>query len=157
MRTGALTPALTVALLLAPALTPAAGPGDDRIPVELKDFKFKVPEALADRFSYDEGAGRLCFYTNGRAEAAVKVPADGDYEVVVRASCDSALNERAKFKVALDGQPAGQETLLTDDGERDYALPARLKAGEHTLAIEFTNDAYKEGEYDRNLYTSRGQ
>ncbi len=27
-----------------------------------------------------------------------------------------------------------------------------IKAGEHKLAIQFTNDAYKENEYDRNLY-----
>jgi hypothetical protein len=152
MRNGILTSALGAVLLLVPGLPLAAGPGEDLVPVELKAFKFKVPEAQASLFGHDEGAGRLFFYTNGAAEAAVQVPADGDYQVVVKAACDSALNERAKFKVSIDGEPVGKETLLTDDGEKEYALPAKLKAGEHKLVIEFTNDAYKEGEYDRNLY-----
>ena len=55
--------------------------------------------------------------------------------------------------MTLDGQPVGAETLLTDDDQKDYKLTAAaVKAGDRKLAIEFTNDAYKEGEYDRNLF-----
>jgi hypothetical protein len=71
---------------------------------------------------------------------------------VIKASCDSALNERAKFKMALDGQPVGKEMLLTADEPKDYKLTTSAKAGERKLAIEFMNDAYKENEYDRNFY-----
>jgi len=152
MRNGVLASILGAVLLVVPGLLLAASFGEDRIPIELKNFKFKVPEDQANLFGYDEGAGRLFFYTNGPAEAVVKVPADGDYEVVIKAACDSALNERAKFKVSIDGEPVGKETLLTDDGEKEYTLPAKLKAGERKLVIEFTNDAYKEGEYDRNFF-----
>lgn len=124
----------------------------DAIKVELKSFTFKVPEAIASLFGHDEGQGRLFYYGAAPGETTVKLPADGDYELVIRASCDPAQNERAKFKVTLDGQPVGMETLLTDDNEKDYTLKASAKAGERKLAIAFTNDAYKENEYDRNFY-----
>jgi hypothetical protein len=143
---------LGAALLPVSGLPLAAGAGDDPIKIELKTFKFKVPEDKANLFGHDEGAGRLFFYTNGPAEAVVKVPADGEYEVVVSAACDPALNERAKFKVAIDGEAVGKETLLTADDEKDYTLTAKLKAGERKLVVEFTNDVYKENEYDRNLF-----
>jgi hypothetical protein len=139
---------LLVALFAAPA--PAAA--DDPISVNLRSFKFKVPDAQADLFGFDDNEGRLFFFASGPAEATVTLPADGDYEITVRASCDPALGERAKFKVALDGEPVGTETLLTDDEQKDYKLTTTAKAGERKLVIEFTNDAYKENEYDRNLF-----
>ncbi len=124
----------------------------DAIAVDLKSFKFKVAEDAAALFGYDEGQSRLFYYTAGAGEAAVKIPADGEYELTIKASCDPAQNERAKFKAALDGQEVGKETLLTADEEKEYKLPVKAKAGEHKLTIEYTNDAYKENEYDRNFY-----
>src|SRR5262245_60196950 len=123
----------------------------DAIAVELRSVQFKVRDEIAGLFGYDDGEGRLFYYTAGPGEATVKLPADGRYEIVVRAACDPALNERAKFKLSLDGQAVGAETLLTADETRDYKLATNAKAGEHKLVIEFTNDAYKEGEYDRNF------
>jgi hypothetical protein len=82
----------------------------------------------------------------------VKLPADGDYELVIKASCDPALDERAKFKVAIDGEAVGKETLLIDDLAKEYKFTLKGKAGDRKLSIEYTNDAYKEGEYDRNFY-----
>jgi hypothetical protein len=139
-------------VLLASGLQLAAGPKTDPITVDLKAFKFKVDDKIADLFGYNEGEGKLFFYTNGPAEATIKVPADGTYDIVIRASCDPALDERAKFKLSLDGKLVGKETLLTADDAKDYPLTTTIKAGEHKLVVEFTNDVYKEGEYDRNLY-----
>jgi len=124
----------------------------DEIKVELPSFKFKVRDEIASLFGYDEGQGRLFYYTGGTGETMVKLPADGEYEVVIKAACDPAQNERTKFKVTLDGQAVGEETLLTADDEKEYTLKAAGKAGERKLTIEFTNDAYKENEYDRNFY-----
>src|SRR5215470_10525041 len=121
----------------------------DSITVDLRTVTFKVPENAASLFGYDEGEGRLFYYTAGAGEATIKLPADGEYEIAIKAACDSALNERAKFKVALDGEPVGMETLLTSDDPKEYRLTASGKMGERKLAIEFTNDAYKENEYDR--------
>lgn len=143
-----------VACLLAVALP---GTADDKketkeISVALKDFKFDAKEDKASLFGHNEDEGKLFFYTNGTAEATVKVPADGDYEVVIKASCNPAENERAKFKLSIDGKAVGKETLLTDDDAKEYKFSTKLKEGKRKLAIEFTNDAYKENEYDRNLY-----
>jgi hypothetical protein len=151
MSTRSVAAAVAAALLAVVAV--AAADTAKPITVELKSFQFKPPEGVpGELFGYNEGDDKLFFYTNGPGEAKVKVPADGKYDVVIKASCDSALNEKAKFKLSIDGKPVGSETTLTEDGAKDYTLTADLKAGEHKLTIEFTNDVYKEGEYDRNLY-----
>lgn len=137
-------------LVMTPA-QPAVAQGDS-ISVSLPSFKFKVRPEIADLFGYNDGESKLFYYTAGAGETTVKLPADGDYEITIRASNDAALNERAKFKVSLDDKLVGMETLLTSDDEKDYKLTTTAKAGEHKLAIEFTNDAYKENEYDRNFY-----
>src|SRR5262245_57675251 len=125
---------------------------DGTITVDLKMFKFKVKEDAAALFGYDDGQGRLFYYTGGVGEATVKVPADGEYELVIKASGDPAHDERAKFKVTLGGEAVGKETQLTSDLEKEYKFAAKAKAAEQKLTIEFTNDVYKEGEYDRNFY-----
>jgi hypothetical protein len=124
--------------------------GGKPITVDLKTFTFEP--ANSDLFGYQEDQGRLFFYTNGAGEAAVKIPADGEYMIVINAACDSALNEKAKFKLSVDGKLIDRETTLTSDDQKDYSFTTPLKAGERKLKIEFTNDAYKENEYDRNLY-----
>src|SRR5262245_54989257 len=113
MRNGGIASVVGAALLLASGVQLPAGPKADPISVDLKAFKFKVKAEHESLFGYNEGEGKLFFYTNGPAEATVKLPADGEYEITVKASCDSALNERATFKLSLDGEPAGKETLLT--------------------------------------------
>jgi hypothetical protein len=147
---------VAAALLVAcvSAMNPVAADDKDAgskpITVELKSFTFEPNNA--ELFGHSEDQGRLFFYTNGAAEAAVKVPADGDYTIVVNASCDSALNEKAKFKLSIDGKLIDKETTLTSDDPKDYSFTTSLKAGQRKLKIEFTNDVYKENEYDRNLY-----
>ena len=150
MRTHWLGSLVGLGVVLLPALSTA----DDAakpLTMDLKSFSFKVPEGQASLFGYNADDEKLFFYTNGKAEATLKVPDDGDYEIVVRASGDIALKEGAKFKLAVDGKQAGKETETTDDA-KPYKFSAPLKAGEHKLSIEFTNDVFKEGEYDRNLY-----
>jgi hypothetical protein len=140
------------ALLLVSGLSLRAGFDGDSVTIELKAFKFKVPEQQANLFGLNEDEGKLFFYSNGLAEASFKVPKDGDYEIVVKASGDPAMNERAKFKLAVDGKEFGKETVLTADDAKEYTLTGMLKAGEHKLSVEYTNDVYKENEYDRNFY-----
>jgi hypothetical protein len=146
---------LALALAMLPVLVLARSSADETdkpLSVELSSFSFKVAKEKADLFTYNDGEGKLSFYTNGAAEAKVKVANGGDFELVVTASGDKALKEGAKFKVTLNGKPLGKETETSDGEPKEYKFPATLKAGEHTLSIAFTNDAYKEGEYDRNLY-----
>ncbi|MEX2175001.1 MAG: carbohydrate-binding domain-containing protein [Pirellulaceae bacterium] len=142
---------LVAAGLLAAVALAAAAEGD-AIAVDLKTFKFKVADDLQALFGYDDNEAKLFYYTGGAAETTIKIPADGEYELVVKASCDPAQGERAKFKVTLGEAAVGMETLLSDDGAKEYKLTGKAKAGEQKLAIEYTNDVYKEGEYDRNFY-----
>jgi len=143
---------VVASLLLGFGLQLASAADGDAISVDLKAFTFKVKEEVASLFGYNEGEGKLFYYTGGPAEATVKIPADGDYEIVIRASGDPAQNERAKFKVTLGGEAVGKETLLTSDLPKEYKLTAKAKAGEQKLVIEYTNDVYKENEFDRNFY-----
>src|SRR5262249_53181905 len=101
---------------------------------------------------YDEREGKLCFYINGTGEAKVEGPKDGDYEIIIKASCDLALKVGAKFKVAADGKQCGKETETSDGEPKEDTFATPLMEEEHKLSIEFTNDVLKEGEYDRNLY-----
>jgi len=142
---------VALALVVLPFVATAADDAAKPIAVELKSFTFKVPEKQADLFGYDANEDRLFFYTNGTGEAKVKVPDDADYEIVIKASGDLALKEGAKFKVAVDGKQTGKETETTAES-KEYKFPTSLKAGERKVSIEFTNDIFKEGEYDRNLY-----
>jgi hypothetical protein len=54
------------------------------------------------------------------------------------------LNEGGKFKVAVDGKPCGKETETSDGEPKEYRFATPLKAGEHQLAIEFTNDVFSD-------------
>ena len=152
MKRRALLCCVGATLVLVASLQLRAAQESEASTVDLKNFKFKVDDNIANLFGHNEGEGKLFFYTNGAAEATVKVPADADYDITIKASCDSALNERAKFKLAIDGKLVDKETLLTSDDAKDYKFTTKLKAGERKLSIEFTNDVYKENEYDRNLY-----
>jgi hypothetical protein len=142
---------MNAALVFIPALTIAAEPTKP-ITLDLKSFSFNAPKGKEDLLKYDEGEDKLCFYINGIGEAKVEAPKDGDYEIIIKASCDKALQEGAKFKLTVDGKPCGKETETSDGDPKEYTFVTSLKAGDHKLAIEFTNDVYKEGEYDRNLY-----
>jgi len=152
MRIPRLASLVCAALVLIYALATA----DEAKPVAvpLKSFSFDAPKGKEDLLKYEEGEDKLCFYINGKGEAKFDVPkdGDGDYEIVIKASGDKALKEGAKFKVAVDGKACGKETETSDGDPKEYKFATSLKAGEHKLTIEFTNDAYKENEYDRNLY-----
>lgn len=143
---------VAAALVLTAPLCVRAGLEGEAVALELKSFKFKVPSEMASLFGHNEDEGKLFYYSNGAAEATFKVPENGDYDIVVKASCDSALNERAKYKLFIDGKEVGKETLLTTDEPKEYSVKEKLKAGEHKLVVEYTNDVYKENEYDRNFY-----
>jgi Ca-dependent carbohydrate-binding module xylan-binding len=141
--------AIAVLVVCVSALSSVAA-DDKPITVELKSFAFDP--ANSELLGYQDEQGRLFYYINGAAEATVKVPADGDYTIVINAACDPALNEKAKFKLSIDGKLIDKETTLTSDDPKDYSFTTPLKAGDRMLKIEFTNDVYKENEYDRNLY-----
>jgi hypothetical protein len=150
MRTHLLTALAAVVLVVVPALA-AEDEKAKPVTVELKSFTFKSPSGNTDLFGHNADEDKLFFYTGGTGEAKFKAPKEGDYEIVIKASGEIVMKEGAKFKLAVEGKPVGKETETTDE-QKEYKFPAKLKAGEQKLTIEFTNDAFKEGEYDRNFY-----
>jgi hypothetical protein len=124
----------------------------DKTPIKADVSKIKFTATPAELFGWDDGESRAFFYTNGLGEVTLNIPADGDYDVVVTASCQAAKGENAKFKLKVDGTQVGAETQLKSEDAKDYTLAATLKAGERKIGTEFTNDMYKEGEYDLNFY-----
>jgi Ca-dependent carbohydrate-binding module xylan-binding len=138
---------LPVALVLALVATAAAA---EPIKLDLADFKlasaFKGGEDLV---KYENDT--ISFFTNGTATAKLTVPADGDYVIVIDASCNEALKEKAKVTLKVGDKPVKENFELTSEDQKEYKFDAKLAKGETTLSIAFTNDAYKENEYDRNL------
>ena len=124
----------------------------DKTPIKADLSKIKFTSDKAELFGYEDGESRAFFYTNGLGEVIVNVPADGDYEIVVSASCQAAKGENAKFKLKVDGAQVGAETQLKSEDAKDYSFTSTLKSGERKIGTEFTNDMYKEGEYDMNFY-----
>ncbi len=143
--------ALSAIVLLACFTAGVVAAAADAVTVELKDFKPKG-DLSADLFGYNEGEGKLFFYTNGTMEAPVTVPEDGEYTITIEASCDEAKGEKAKLKLTVGDDVVAKEFTLTDTGMKAYPFTAKLKKGKTTLAIEFLNDTFKENEYDLNLY-----
>lgn len=142
--------------MVAKSADPSAAPTPvapiDKTPIKVDLSKVKWGEGPAELFGHDEGESRLFYYTNGTAEFAVKVPADGEYAIGVTASSQPAQNVHAKFKVTVDGRAVGTETSCTAEEAKEYPFAATLAAGERKVAVHFTNDVYKQDDYDRNFY-----
>jgi hypothetical protein len=141
----------------------------DEIKIQLKDFKFKPPATVADPdsvFVFNEEEGRMCFYTNGPAEAKFKVPTGGDWDFIVTAAGDTAMavpthkatgpkeeNIPPNFQLSIDGKNIGKEVTLKSDDPQDYKIVVPLTAGEHVVTVAFTNDTYDpDGKFDSNFY-----
>jgi hypothetical protein len=137
----------------APKPAPAAAPAPAPAPAPASRKPITVPldsfEALGDVIVQTGDNVLIC--SNGVAEAKVKIPADGEYDIVLTLSGDEALNVLPKFQVRVDGAVVGKETLLKSAEAKPYTVRATLAAGTRRLGVEFTNDEYKENEYDRNL------
>jgi len=144
-------------VMAAPTARPAEAPKPpaaplDKTPIKVDLSKVKWGEGPAELFGYDDGESRLFYFANGVGEFTVKVPADGEYQIVVTASSQPAQNVHAAFKVSVDGQPAGAETTCTAEEAKEYALTTKLAAGDRKVSVAFTNDVYKQDEYDRNFF-----
>src|SRR5262249_41954743 len=125
----------------------------DPIKPDLKEFKWKCKFDGGETLGgYNENDGKFDLYTNGTATGEVDVPDDGEYKVTIEASCTEALEEFAKVKLTVGDVVVAKDHALTAEDVKPYAFTATLKKGKQKLVIEFLNDAFKEGEYDRNLF-----
>lgn len=126
---------------------------EDAIKLDLKAAKYKAAfEGGSELVGYNEGDEKAFFYTNGEVTLTAKVPATGEYTIVISASCQAALKENAKFNLNVDGKEISKDFTLKTEDQKDYEFTGKFKEGENKLVIAYTNDVYKENEYDRNFY-----
>jgi hypothetical protein len=140
--------------LIAPILALIVGvvaTAAEPIKLDLADFKLApAKKANDDLVKYENDT--ISFYANGTASAKLVVPADGDYAIVVDASCQAALKENARFTLKVGNTMVKEKFEVTGEAQKEYKFDAKLTKGETTLSIAYVNDVYKEGEYDRNLF-----
>ena len=128
----------------------------DAISVELKDFKLKSDYANnEDGVALNEADGKIQFYSNGTAIATIKVSEAGEYDILIEASCDAAEKKNATMTVKVDDIVVKENLELTTVDAKTYTFTTKLKKGDVKLSIAFTNDVYKENEFDRNLYVHK--
>ncbi len=127
--------------------------------LDWKAAKTRVPAAelqLKDTGGGDSGAFKV-MWSNGRAEATVKVPATGEYVVRIRAYGDQAGSDKTQMAFVVDRMPvANWEVAATAAKPEVYEKKVKLEAGERKLGAAFTNDYYKPNDpdpkqRDRNL------
>jgi hypothetical protein len=123
----------------------------ETIRLEPTDFKL-TPENKGTEDLVKNDDGKISFYANGTATATIKVPEDGDYTLAIDASCTEAEKQKAKFTLKVGAKTVKENFELTTEESKEYPFDVKLTKGETTISIRFTNDAYKENEYDRNLF-----
>ena len=128
----------------------SAAAAAEPIKLDLADFKLvSAVKGGDDLVKYENDT--ISFYANGSATATLKVPADGDYVIVVEASGTAALKENPKLTLKVGDKAVKENFALSTEDQKEYKFDVKLPKGEATLSVAFTNDVYKEGEYDRNL------
>ena len=126
----------------------------EAIKLDLKDFKLTAADGKENSqlVGYNADEMRIYFYTNGVGKVEVTAPAEGDYTLTLRASCDAAGKEFAKIKVKLNDKDVKESFELTQAEAKEYKFDVKLKKGANALHVEFLNDKFKENEYDLNFF-----
>jgi mono/diheme cytochrome c family protein len=102
--------------------------------------------------------GPISLFSNGDAYLNFNFPADGEYEIRVRAYADQAGSEVAKMAIRIDDKQLKVHEVHAVAGKPEtYVYRHREKAGTKKLAASFINDYFNEQEKDaknrdRNLY-----
>jgi hypothetical protein len=120
------------------------------IKLDLKAAKFEP--SGNELLGYNDGDEKAFFYINGSLTATAKVADEGEYTITINAACTAALKENAKFTLYVGDKVISKDFLLTTEDQKDYTFTAKFKAGDTPVKIDYTNDVYKDGEYDRNFY-----
>ena len=90
-------------------------------------------------------------HTDGLLEAEIKIPATGQYEILVKAFGTQAGADPARMSVRVDGN----ETRLVDvpatsESVGEYSVPWTLTEGSHRIGLAFVNDYYRPDNPDKN-------
>jgi hypothetical protein len=105
------------------------------------------PDANISNFAKTPGAIRMA--SNGTIRAKVRCEREGDYVFRIVACGTPAEKVYPILELAIDGKKAG-EVETRSESWRSFPIQAHLSAGEHELALSFTNDLWRPPE-DRNV------
>lgn len=125
--------------------------------IDTKDYS--KPETVtydARRLKSSRGgglSGNLQFLsTNGDIYGTFEVPADGEYEIHVRAQAHQMGNEKARFVLTAGKQKLGEFEVIAHKKDEDFSRKVTLSAGSQRITASFVNDAYvAETGADRNF------
>ena len=98
--------------------------------------------------------GGWALWSNGILGENVHIPAEGTYEVVVRAHGSSLGGIWPLMALSVDGV-AGEPVTVGSGMSTDYSFQVALTPGVHSIGVAFLNDAYNPGVEDRNLYLDK--
>jgi hypothetical protein len=104
---------------------------------------------------------RILLAGDGEAAAAVEIPSDGRYQMIIHAGAQQAGNESARLAIAVDGTTLLELTVdAPHSAGRDYLIPVAFSAGSHRVAMRLVNDYWNPNEpdpdrRDRNLWLFR--
>ena len=97
--------------------------------------------------SYTASGSVLWFHGNAESNSSFQVPAEGDYNLVLRVAATRAGPEMPKVRVKLDGEDKGVHEVVglwRKDAQRtDWRkinIETRLSRGNHKLTVEFINE-----------------
>ena len=118
--------------------------------IQIKFHEAKLPKN--DHFGYQADGSHLHFFSNGKAEWTVSAKRAGAYTLEVKASCTKGPDGFAQFQISTNGKTAGKPVSLKRESVDEYTVKLELKRGQNIIGLAFVNDAYAEGEHDRNLF-----
>jgi hypothetical protein len=107
------------------------------------------PVGTIPYFSKDDD--HLSLVAAGTVQARFECAAPARYEVLIRGWSVPAANEYAKALLRLDGEDLGEVELRSRNSAVFASVTTEIRAGEHTLSVQYTNDLWQPPE-DRNLY-----
>ncbi|MDD5571440.1 MAG: cellulase family glycosylhydrolase [Bacteroidales bacterium] len=92
-------------------------------------------------------------WSNGYVESPLAFPSANTYTFTVQARGSVAGGIWPNMEFRIDGLSQGSATV-NSTGYNNYSFPVALTAGNHTIAVAFTNDGTV-GAEDRNLYLAK--
>src|SRR5438132_6062540 len=107
----------------------AAAATAEPIKLDLSDFKLTPAfKGTDDLLKYEND--KISFFANGTATVKLTVPADGDYVIVVDASCDEARKEYAKLTLKVGDTAIKENFELTTQDQKEHKFDAKPKKRE---------------------------
>ena len=131
----------------------AGGTASNYVPIltDANSVAVDLSKCILFRASWNaDGSNASLIGLAATATCDLTVPVDSN-QIVVVASGNEAEGENATFSLKVDGVAIGTPNTLTTADKADYPFATTIKAGARKFVVQFTNDIFLPGVYDRNL------